>query len=63
MANIMIFLPLLDILTVLNQPFFFKNIGDAQQAIQEHLLKTNCSFSVYKTEKTFNLKCNTYDFC
>ena len=63
MANTMIFWPLLDILTVLNQSFFFKNIGDAQQAIQEHSLKTNCSFSVYKTEKGFNLKCNIYDFC
>ena len=62
MANIRIFRPILDILTVLNQPFSFKNIDDAQQAIQEHLVKTNSSFSVYKTEKDFNLKGSIYDF-
>ena len=62
MSNIIIFWPILDILTVLNQPFSFKNIGNAQQAIQEHSVKTNFSFSVYKTEKDFNLKGNIYDF-
>ena len=62
MANMIICWPILDILTVLNQPFSFKNIGDAQQAIQEHSVATNSSFSVYKTEKDFNLKGNIYDF-
>ena len=62
MANIIICWPILDILIVLNQPFSFKNIGDAQQAIQEHSVATNSSFSVFKTEKDFNLKGNIYDF-
>ena len=62
MANMIICWPILDILTVLNQPFSFKNIGDAQQAIQEHSVATNSSFSVFKTEKDFNLKGNIYDF-
>ena len=62
MANIIICWPILDILIVFNQPFSFKNIGDAQQAIQEHSVATNSSFSVYKTEKDFNLKGNIYDF-
>ena len=62
MVNIIIWWPILDILTVLNQPFSFKNIGDAQQAIQEHSVATNSSFSVFKTEKDFNLKGNIYDF-
>ena len=56
MANIIIWWSILDILTVLNQPFSFKNIGDAQQAIQDYLVTTNSSSSVYKTEKDFNLK-------
>ena len=62
MASIIICWPILAILTVLSQPFSFKNIDDAQQAIQEHSVKTNSSFSVYKTEKDFNLKGNIYDF-
>ena len=62
MANIIIFWPILNILIVLNQPFSFKNVSDAQQAIQGHSVKTNSSFSVYKTEKDFNLKGNIYDF-
>ena len=62
MANIIIWWPILDILTVLNQPFSFKNIGDAQQAIQEHSVATNSSFSVFKTEKDFNLKGNIMIF-
>ena len=62
MANFIIWRPILDILTVLNQPFSFKNIGDAQQAVQDHSVTTNSSFSVYKTEKDFDLKGNIYDF-
>ena len=62
MANMITCWPILDILTVLNQPFSFKNIADAQQAIQEHSVKINSTFSVYKTEKDFNLKGNIYDF-
>ena len=56
MANI------LEILTVLNQPFSFKNIGNAQQAIRDHSVTTNSCFSVYKTKKDFNLKGSIYDF-
>ena len=62
MANIIIWWPILDILAVLNQPFSFKNIGDAQQAIQDYSVTTNSSSSVYKTEKDFNLKGDIYDF-
>ena len=62
MVNIIICWPILDILTVLSQPFSFKNIDDAQQAIQGHSVKANSSFLVYKTEKDFNLKGNIYDF-
>ena len=62
MASTIIWWPVLDILTVLYQPFSFKNIGDNQQAIQEHSVTTNSSFSVYKTEKDFDLKGNIYHF-
>ena len=62
MANIIIWWPILAILEVLNQPFSFKNIGDAQQAIPDYSVTTNSSFSVYKTEKDFNWKGNIYDF-
>ena len=56
MANI-IWWPILDNLTVLNQPFFSKNIGNAQQTIQ-----TFRNDKLHKTEKDFNLKGNIYDF-
>ena len=62
MGNIIIWWLISDILTVLNQPFSFKNISDTQQAIQEHSVTTNSTFSVYKIEKDFNLKGNIYDF-
>ena len=44
MANIMIWLPILDILIFLNQPFSFKNIHDAQQVIQDHSVTANSIF-------------------
>ena len=56
MANI-IWWPILDNLTVLNQPFSIKNIGNAQQTIQ-----TFSNDKLHKTEKDFNLKGNIYDF-
>ena len=39
-----------------NLPSCFKTLEDADKAIEDHSLATNASFSVYKTEKGFNLK-------
>ena len=42
-------------------PCYFKNISDVEKSIEDHMLATNSSFSVYKMEHGFDAK-GIYEF-